>query len=84
MRLLKVAASDLMTRDLRRNRKYRYAISMAIEEAIDEVKVARAATTCAHRNLPGKMSLGAGGKRGHLFMPYMQPFDLFTFPDDLG
>ena len=40
MRLLKVAASDLMTRDLRRNRKYRHAISITIEEAIDEVKIA--------------------------------------------
>jgi hypothetical protein len=73
-----------MTRDLRRNRKHRHAIAMAIEEAIDEVKIPRAATTCAHRNIPGKMSLGAGGKRGHLFMPYMHPLDLFTFTDDLG
>jgi hypothetical protein len=39
MRLLKVAASDLMTRDLRRNRKYRHAIPMAIEETVDEVKI---------------------------------------------
>jgi hypothetical protein len=57
---------------------------MTIEEAIDEVKVARAATTCAYRNLPCKMRLRAGGKRGYLFVPYVQPFDLFTFSDDLG
>jgi hypothetical protein len=57
---------------------------MAIEEAIDEVKIARAATTCAHRNLSREMSLRAGGKRGHLFMSYMKPLDLFTFPDDVG
>jgi hypothetical protein len=30
------------------------------------------------------VSFRAGGKRGHLFMPYMQPFDLLTFPDYLG
>jgi hypothetical protein len=84
MGLLKVAASDLMTRDLRGNRKYRHPIPMAIEEAIDEVKVARTATTCAHRNLPCKMRLRAGSKRGYLFVPYVQPLDLFTFPDDLG
>ena len=76
MCLLKVAASDLMTRDLRRNRKYRHAVPMAIEQAIDEVKIARAATACAHSDLSGKMSLRTGGKRGHLFMPHVQPFDL--------
>jgi hypothetical protein len=57
---------------------------MAIEEAIDQVKVARPATTGTHRNLPCKMTLRAGGKRGHLFMSYMKPFDLFTLPDDVG
>jgi hypothetical protein len=57
---------------------------MAIEEAVDEVKIARAATARAHRELSGKMSLRAGGKRGYLFMPYMQPFDLFALPDDVG
>jgi hypothetical protein len=74
MRTLKVTASDLMTRDLRRNRKYWHAIPMAIEEAVDEVKSARAATTGAHRNLPCKMSLRAGGKRGQFLMSYMKPF----------
>ena len=84
MGLLKVAASDLMTRNLCCNRKYRNAIPMAIEEAIDEVKIARAATACAHRNLSCKVSLRTGGKRGRLFMSYMKPLDLFTFPDYVG
>jgi hypothetical protein len=73
-----------MTRDLRRNGQYRHAIPMAIEEAIDEVKIARAATARAHCNLPCEMSVRSGGKRGHLLMSYMKPFDLFTFPDDVG
>ena len=50
MRLLKIAASDLMARNLRRNRKHWYATPMAIEEAVDEVKIARPATACAYRN----------------------------------
>jgi len=50
--LLKVAASYLMTRNLRRNRKYRHTISMAIEEAIDEVKIARAATAAHTASSP--------------------------------
>jgi hypothetical protein len=57
---------------------------MAIEEAIDEVKITRAATARAYGKFSCKMSLRASGKRGHLFMSYMQPFDLFTFPDDVG
>ena len=83
MGLLKVAASDLMARDLRCNCKYRHAIPLAIEEAVDEVKIARTATTGAHRDLSCKVSLRTGGKRRHLFMPYVQPFDLFAFPDDV-
>ena len=83
MSLLKIAAPDLLAWNLRGNRKYRYAIPVAIEEAIDEVKIARTATTGAHRDLSCKVSLRTGGKRRHLFMPYMQPFDLFAFPDNV-
>ena len=84
MRLLKVAASDLMARNLRRNRKHWYATPMAIEEAVDEVKIARPATAGTYRNVPRKVSFRAGGECGGLFMPHMQPLDLFALPDDLG
>jgi len=84
MRLLKITASNFIARNLRGNRKHRYTVPMAIEEAIDEVKIAWAATACAHRNAPCKMSLGAGGKRGYLFMPDMQPFDLVAFSNDVS
>jgi hypothetical protein len=73
-----------VTWNLCRNRKHRRATPMAIEEAIDKVQIARAATARAHGNFSCKVSLRAGGKCGHLFMPYMQPFDLFTFSDYLG
>jgi hypothetical protein len=57
---------------------------MTIEETIDEVKIARAATARAHSNLACKVSLRTGSKSSHLFMPYMYPLDLFTFPDYVG
>jgi hypothetical protein len=84
MRLLKVATSDLMTRNLRRNGKDRHAIPMAIEEAIDEVKIARAATACAHGNLSCNMSIRSCGERGNLFMSYMKPLDLLASSNDVG
>jgi hypothetical protein len=84
MRLLKVAATYLMTRNLRRNREYRDAIAMTIEETVDEVKIARATTASAHSDLSCEMGLRSGSKRGCLFVPHMHPFDLFTFPDYLG
>jgi hypothetical protein len=57
---------------------------MTIEEAIDEVKIARAATACADGKLACDVGLRSGGKRRDLFVPHMQPFDLFTFADDVG
>jgi hypothetical protein len=84
MRLLKVTTSDLVTWNLCCNRKYRHAIPMAIEETVDEVKIARATTASAHSDLSCEMGLRSGSKRGCLFVPHMHPFDLFTFPDYLG
>jgi hypothetical protein len=57
---------------------------MTIEEAVDEVKIARPATASADGESSCEMGLRSGGKCGYLFMPYMQPFDLLTLPDDIG
>jgi hypothetical protein len=54
---------------------------MAIEQAINEVKVAWPATACADGNLAGEMCLGARGESSHFFMPYVEPIDLFVFTD---
>ena len=73
-----------MTRNLRRNREYRHPIAMTIEEAVDEVKIARPATARADGKPSCEMGLRPRSKCGYLFMPYMQPFDLLTLPDDIG
>ena len=75
-RLLKIAASDLMAWNLRGNRKDRHTIAVAIEEAIDEVKVAGAATARTHGDVSSEVGFRAGGERSYLFMPHMEPFDL--------
>jgi hypothetical protein len=84
MRFLKIAASDLIAGNLRRNRKHRHPVPLAIEQAVDEMKIARSATPRAHCDLAGEVGLRSGGKRGGLFMPHMQPFNLLGSPDHVG
>jgi hypothetical protein len=82
--LLKVSAADLIAWNLGGNREHRHTISVAVEEAIDEVKIAWAATPRAYRDLSCQMSLCTSGEGGNLLMPYMQPFNFLALPDDLG
>src|ERR1700733_7981577 len=49
---------------------------MAVEQAVDEVQIARAATAGAHRERPGQVGLGAGGEGTDFLVPDMDPFDL--------
>jgi hypothetical protein len=44
------------------------------------MQIPRTATSRANGQAAGKMSLGAGGECGDLFMAHMQPFDLFVPP----
>jgi hypothetical protein len=57
---------------------------MTIEEAVDEVKVARTTTACAHSYLSRDMSVRPCGERGCLFVSHVKPFDLLTSPDDVS
>ena len=76
MRFLKVARADLRRRDLRRDGEHRHARTVAVEQTIDEVQIARSAAAGAHREIAGQMRLGAGRKRGDLLVPDMDPLDL--------
>jgi hypothetical protein len=44
---------------------------MTIEQAVDEVKIARATAACTDGDLSGKMGLRTGGKCSDLFVPHM-------------
>ncbi len=52
-----------------------HAAALAVEKAIDEVKVARAATASANRQLTGQMRFSASGERRAFFMTRVKPFD---------
>jgi hypothetical protein len=49
---------------------------MAIEQAVDQVQVARATATRADGEGAREMGFGAGGEGGDLFVPHVNPFDL--------
>jgi hypothetical protein len=84
MSLLKVAAAELIARYLSSDGKHRNAIAMTIEEAVNQVKIARTATASANGDLPGEERIGTGRESRHLFMPYMQPLDVFSLSNDIG
>jgi hypothetical protein len=53
MRLLEIAAPDLGRGNLRRDGQHRHPRALTIEQAIDQVQVARPAAPCADRELTG-------------------------------
>jgi hypothetical protein len=52
---------------------------VAVEQAVDEMQVARPATASANGEVTRKMRLGAGRESGDLLVPDMDPLD-FTLP----
>ena len=62
MRLLEVLRADLGARDVRGDRQHRYAAALRVEQAVDQVQVARSAAACAHRQLSGQRGVGRRGE----------------------
>jgi hypothetical protein len=76
MGLLKIPASDLLTRDLRGNGEYRHAAAMAVVKAVDQVHVAGAAATSTNSQPAGEMSFGASRESAGFFVSDVDPLDL--------
>ena len=57
---------------------------MAVEQAVDEVQVARPAAAGADGELAGQVRLGAGREGGDLLVPDMDPLDLAVAADGIG
>ena len=62
----------------------RVARTVAIEQPIDQVQVAKAAAAGTNGWLAGQVRFGASGKGDALFVPYMQPLDLARLSDGVG
>src|ERR1700684_2837571 len=76
--LLKISASNFTAGNLRGNSKYRHPAAMTIVEPVDQMQIARAATSRAHGYIPAKMRFRAGGKRRRLLVSHMDPLNLFV------
>src|ERR1035438_2557112 len=75
VRLLKETAADFLTRDLRSDRQHRNATAVAIEQAVDQMKISGATAAGAYRDRAGQMSVRPGGKRRRLLVPHGDPRD---------
>src|SRR5882757_2401950 len=84
MRCLEVIGPDLGRWDVRRNGQHRHARAMAIEQAIDEMQIARPAAAGADGELARQVRLGAGREGGYLLMADMDPFDPALAPNRVG
>jgi len=54
----------------------RHAAALAVEQAVDQVEVARPAASGADRELAGEMGFGAGGEGRGLLVAHVDPVDL--------
>jgi hypothetical protein len=84
MGLLEISGADLGRRNLGRNRKHWHPRSVAVEQAVDEVQVARAATASANGEFAREMRLGASRKSSDLLMPDMDPLDFALSLQSVG
>ncbi len=77
MRSLKVVDADFAARDMSGDRQDRHTTAVAVEQAIDEMQVARPATPGADRQFAREMRLRSCGEGCSFLMAHMDPVDRF-------
>src|SRR5271166_7204978 len=82
MGFLKVVAADFLARNLRGNGQNWYAAALAVVEPVDQVHIARPATSGANRQFACQVGLGACGKCPRLFVTHANPLN-FVAPANL-
>lgn len=73
---LEIAGADFGRRYLRSDGEYGHPRAVAVEQAVDEVKIARPAAAGADGELTRQMRLGTRREGRDLLMPDVNPFDL--------
>src|SRR3984957_4962834 len=68
--LLKISAANFPARNLCGNSEDWNAAALTVVEAIDQMHIPGATTSGTYRQLASEMSLGAGGERRRLLVPY--------------
>src|SRR5262249_26853649 len=84
VRLLEIAGADFRRRDLGGDGQHRHARAVAVEQAVDEMEIARPAAAGADRELTREMGLGTGCKGCAFLVPDMNPFDLALTAQRVG
>src|ERR1700733_10347764 len=75
MRLLEIVGTYLGAWNMRGDCENRHTAPMAIEEPVDEMKVAGTAATGADGKLAGDVRFGARGETGDFFVADVDPLD---------
>src|SRR5207244_2086100 len=79
MRLLKIAAANFLTWNLRGDGKNWNTAAVTIVKSIDQMQIAWTATSRADREAAGQMRFRTGGEGGRFFMPHLNPLHSFLF-----
>src|SRR5271165_2011380 len=82
MGFLKVVAADFLAWNLRRNGQNWHATALAVVEPVDQVHIARSATSGANRQFARQVGLGACSKCSRLFVTHANPL-YFVAPANL-
>ena len=84
MGLLEVARPDLLRRDVRGQREDRDPGALGVEQAVDQVQVARATGAGADGEVPRQRGLRGGGERGRLLVPGDHPIHAVDLADGVS
>ena len=84
MRLLEVAAADLLARDVRGDREHRHATARRVEQTVDQMQVPGAAAGRAHSELPRHRGLAGGRERRRLLVANVLPDHLAVTTQRVG
>ncbi len=84
MGFLEIARANLGRRNVSRDRHHRQARAVAVEQTIDQVQIARTATSGADRETTCDMRIPAGRERGDFLVPDMQPLNAAMAAQRIG
>jgi hypothetical protein len=84
VRCLKVIDPYLGAWDVCGNSQNRYAAALAIEQAVDQMQVARTAAAGADRKASGEMGLCSRCESGSLFVPHVDPVNRLSPSQGVG
>jgi hypothetical protein len=82
--LLKISTADLVAWYLCRDREYRHSTAMTIVEAIDQMEITGPTASGADSQFAGEMRFCACSKCRSLFVPNMNPLEIFSPADGIG